>query len=204
MFTSFLFKYSDKLIISISSKIILFGKNPKSKKKKGREKEIEAEKKKDKPMTYSIIPNEVLHDNELKPITRLLYADICSLSNLEGYCFAMNRYFAKLYDKTPVTISRSIKELKERGYIEIRYTYKEKSAEIETRKITPLIKIDSTPYKKSIYPHIKNDKDNNIKNNNIIEYIYKTGKSEIEADRMYFEDNPMSEEEVIMLMSGED
>ncbi|WP_181965929.1 hypothetical protein [Anaerofustis stercorihominis] len=54
------------------------------------------------------------------------------------------------------------------------------------------------------YPPNENCGDNNIKNNNIKEYIYKTGKSEIEADRTYFEDNPMSEEEVIMLMSGED
>lgn len=165
-------------------------------------------------MTYSIIPNEVLHDNELKPITRLLYADICSLSNLEGYCFAMNRYFAKLYDKTLKTITSSLRELKEKDYIKVEYTYKKDSNEIEMRKIIPLMKVSVynsndplvknyyTPSKNLPYPLVKNYLDNNIKNNNIKEYIYKHGKSEIEADRTYFEDNPMSEE-VIMLMSGE-
>ena len=170
-------------------------------------------------MTYSMIPDEVLHDNELKPITRLLYADICSLSNLEGYCFAMNRYFAKLYDKSLNTIIGSLKELKEKDYIKVEYTYKKDSKEIEMRKITPLIKSQDiivnnfkyphnknwgTPTKNLRYPPNENCGDNNIKNNNIKEYIYKQGKSEIEADRTYFEDNPMSEEEVIMLMSGED
>ena len=167
-------------------------------------------------MTYSIIPNEVLHDNELKPISRLLYADLCSLSNLEGYCFAMNRYFAKLYDKTLKTITSSLRELKEKDYIKVEYTYKKDSNEIEMRKIIPLMKVSVynasdppvknyyTPSKNLPYPLVKNYLDNNIKNNNIKEYIYKQGKSEIEADRTYFEDNPMSEEEVIMLMSGED
>ena len=167
-------------------------------------------------MTYSIIPNEVLHDNELKPISRLLYADLCSLSNLEGYCFAMNSYFAKLYDKTLKTITSSLRELKEKDYIKVEYTYKKDSNEIEMRKIIPLMKVSVynasdppvknyyTPSKNLPYPLVKNYLDNNIKNNNIKEYIYKQGKSEIEADRTYFEDNPMSEEEVIMLMSGED
>ena len=57
--------------------------------------------------------------------------------------------------------------------------------------------------KKCKYPLGKNVKDNNIKNNNIKEYISKGGKSEIEADRDYFEDNPFSEEEVIFIMNGE-
>ena len=152
-------------------------------------------------MTYSIIPSEVLHDKELKPITRLLYADICSLSNSEGYCWASNKYLAKLYDKNTSTISRSIKELKERGYIKIRYTYKEESSEIEARKITPLCKNAYTPMQKCKYPLGKNVKDNNIKNNNIKEYISKGGKSEIEADRDYFGDNPFCEEEVISIMN---
>ena len=169
-------------------------------------------------MTYSIIPNEILHDNEMKPITRLLYADICSLSNLEGYCFAMNRYFAKLYDKSLNTIIGSLKELKDKDYIKVEYTYKKESKEIELRKITPLIKVKSTekndfkyppnknwvtPTKNFGYPPNENCGDNNIKNNNIKEYISRGRKSEIEADGTYFEDNPLSDEEVIMLMNGE-
>ena len=102
-----------------------------------------------------MIPNEVLHDNELKPISRLLYSDLCSLSNLEGYCFAMNRYFAKLYDKSLNTIISSLKELKEKDYIKVEYTYKKDSKEIEMRKITPLIKSQDIIVNNFKYPIIK-------------------------------------------------
>ena len=60
-----------------------------------------------------------------------------------------------------------------------------------------------TPTKNLGYPPNENCGDNNIKNNNIKEYISRGRKSEIEADGTYFEDNPLSDEEVIMLMNGE-
>jgi hypothetical protein len=63
-----------------------------------------------------------------------------------GECYASNRYFSELYGKNKVTISRWIKELKERGYISVSYTYKECSNEIANRYIqicfTPLSKND--------------------------------------------------------------
>ena len=63
-----------------------------------------------------------------------------------GECYASNKYFSELYGKNKVTISRWIKELKERGYISVSYTYKEGSNEIANRYIqicfTPLSKND--------------------------------------------------------------
>ena len=52
-----------------------------------------------KPSYYAIIPAEVRYSN-LKPNAKLLYGEITALSSKEGYCFATNNYFAKLYNVT--------------------------------------------------------------------------------------------------------
>ncbi|MEI0603910.1 helix-turn-helix domain-containing protein [Brachyspira alvinipulli] len=87
----------------------------------------------DKKRYYSIIPAEVKYNKKLKPISRLLYAEIASLTNDKGYCWASNAYFAELYSVSKSTISRCISELKENGYIKI--DYERKNTNIEKRKI---------------------------------------------------------------------
>ena len=88
---------------------------------------------KEKPNYYSIIPASVRYDKELTPNAKLLYAEITSLLQMNGVCYASNKYFSELYGKNKVTISRWIKELRERGYISVSYTYKEGSNEIANR-----------------------------------------------------------------------
>jgi pyocin large subunit-like protein len=94
---------------------------------------------KEKPNFFAIIPSGVRYDKNLTPNAKLLYAEITA-------CYASNKYFSELYGKNKVTISRWIKELKERGYISVSYTYKEGSKEIANRYIqicfTPLSKND--------------------------------------------------------------
>lgn len=68
---------------------------------------------------YAIIPAVVRYDNELTDKAKLLYGEITCLSSKEGYCFATNNYFAKLYRCTTRAIQNTISKLQERGYIRV-------------------------------------------------------------------------------------
>jgi len=79
---------------------------------------------KQKPTYYAIISAEVRYDKNLSANAKLLYGEITCLTNENGFCFATNRYFADLYDKSKVTISKWISELVSSGYLSTSYTYK--------------------------------------------------------------------------------
>lgn len=66
------------------------------------------------PNYYAIIPANVRYDKNLKDKAKLLYGEITSLSNKDGYCWATNRYFAELYDVSTTTLSTLIKNLVDR------------------------------------------------------------------------------------------
>ena len=70
---------------------------------------------------FAIIPASVRYDNNLKPISKLLYGEITALCNEKGYCWASNSYFAELYEVSNNTISSSIKQLEECGHIKCVY-----------------------------------------------------------------------------------
>ena len=71
----------------------------------------------DKPGYWAVIPAGVRYDPELSPSAKLLYAEISSLTDAAGYCFASNAYFARLYDLSERTIIRLLRILESRGYI---------------------------------------------------------------------------------------
>lgn len=87
------------------------------------------------PNYYAIISAEVRYDKNLTPHAKLLYAEITALLNMNGECFATNRYFSELYGKSVVTISKWISELSANGYVSTTYTYKEGTKEIDRRYI---------------------------------------------------------------------
>lgn len=70
---------------------------------------------------YAIIPANVRYNKRLTLLSRLLYGEITALCNEKGYCWATNSYFAELYEVSEKTISNSIAQLKEYGYIKIEY-----------------------------------------------------------------------------------
>jgi DNA-binding transcriptional ArsR family regulator len=124
---------------------------------------------------YAIIPATVRYDIKLKANEKLLYGEITALSNRNGYCYAQNRYFAKLYNVSQETVSRWLSHLQELGYIKTEVKRNEKK-EIIARNIY----IIDTPYcQKNQYPYCSKDqegidekvKENNI-NNNIDDLFY--------------------------------
>ncbi len=123
----------------------------------------------EKKSYYAIIPASIRYDEEITPNAKLLYGEITALCNQEGYCWATNEYFSKLYKVSKVTVSRWIKELKEKGYINVDIIYKNGSKEIDYRYIQICIeginKNDNTPINKIV-------KDNNTNINNTTNNTY--------------------------------
>lgn len=71
------------------------------------------------PNFYAIIPASVRYDSNLKPNAKLLYGEITALCNQEGYCWASNHYFSKLYNVSRETISRWISQLNKYNHINV-------------------------------------------------------------------------------------
>lgn len=71
------------------------------------------------PGYYAVLPACVRYDKRLKPMERLLFAELTALSQKDGYSWATNGYFAELYDVSKETVSRWMKDLQDCGYIKI-------------------------------------------------------------------------------------
>jgi hypothetical protein len=99
----------------------------------------------EKKSYYAIIPANVRYDADLTPNAKLLYGEITALCNEKGYCWAKNEYFAELYSTSEKSITRWIKNLADKGYIE---------TEIKT------FRYDDGTVKKMRYVHI----DRNVRN----------------------------------------
>ena len=125
---------------------------------------------------YAIIPSTILFNEKIKANEKLLYAVITVLSNKEGYCFASNKYLARLFNAQPHTISKWVSHLRELGFIYLDIIKNDKG-EIIQRRIYP----NDTPYTiNRTYPYsidrtegmsqkgqYNNIIDNNINNNKI-------------------------------------
>lgn len=116
-----------------------------------------------KPSFYAVIPADVRYDKRLKPNAKLLYGEITALCNKEGYCWAKNEYFAKLYDVNIDAISKWLSQLKKYEYIKIAILnyYQRKIS------IIPLIQKDKGGNQKRLGGLIQKDKAiyNNTDNN---------------------------------------
>ena len=91
--------------------------------------------KKDLPNYYAIIPATVRYSKELSAQEKLIYGEITALSNLKGYCWATNNYFARIYDLSKETVSRQISSLAKHGFITVELIYAKDSKQIQERRI---------------------------------------------------------------------
>ena len=71
------------------------------------------------PSFYAIIPADVRYCTAIPDGAKLLYGEITALCNKEGYCWATNAYFAKLYNCSSDTISRWITTLAECSFLNV-------------------------------------------------------------------------------------
>lgn len=118
---------------------------------------------------YAICLNEWALDNSIKGELGLLLI-ISSLTAKEGFCYASNEYFAKLFKTTEQTISKKIKKLEQKNYVTI--SYKKRGCEVISRKIR-LTKMLTDDYRKRESTINENVKENNISiNNTNINNIY--------------------------------
>lgn len=69
------------------------------------------------PNYYAIIPANVRYDSGLSANAKLLYGEIAALCNQEGFCWASNSYFAKLYEISPKRVSELIVMLEHHGHV---------------------------------------------------------------------------------------
>lgn len=79
------------------------------------------------------------HDNRLQPGARLLFEDVCELSERDGFCNASQEHFAGRYDTDERTIRRWEKRLEEFGYVRS----SQGSADARRRRLTPC-RVEST------------------------------------------------------------
>ena len=123
---------------------------------------------KERPNYYAILSAEVRYDNRLKPNVKLLYAELTALCNMNKECYASNKYFSDLYNKSKGTISGWISDLVKYGYIKVRYTYKQGTKEIEYRYIQIIkggvIEKPNTLYSKNLQSNNTNINNTNINN----------------------------------------
>lgn len=139
----------------------------------------------ERPSYYSIIPATVRYDEDLKANEKLLFGEISSLCNKNGYCYATNDYFSKLYKVHKNTISIWINNLQKKGYITSQIVYKKGTKEIDKRILClgrgtireiaeiycenhepPINENSDTYQQKHGYPINENSEENNTSINN--------------------------------------
>lgn len=130
-----------------------------------------------RPGYYAVIPADVRYDDTIPANAKLLYGEISALIGSEGFCYASNSYFMKIYGFSDPTITRLITSLEKAGYIK-RIMERDDSGQIVRRKLylsvsvpemQPPIIFDTTPHQNCGEGTIKNDGDTNLSITNIKE-----------------------------------
>ena len=73
----------------------------------------------EKPGYWAVIPAGVRYDEQIPPNAKLLYAEISSLTQADGYCWSTNEYFQKVFGFSDRSIRRLLAILADAKYIRI-------------------------------------------------------------------------------------
>ncbi len=114
-----------------------------------------------KPNYFAIVPAPVRYSKKICANAKLLYGEISSLCNQEGYCWATNKYFVNLYEVRIATISEWIKQLEDEGFISCIFSVDNKRT-ICLKADPPITENRNTLLRKTVSPSIYNKKVNNI------------------------------------------
>ena len=122
-----------------------------------------------RPGYYAVIPADVRYDDRIPANAKLLYGEISALIGADGFCYASNTYFCKIYGFSDSTITRLIGELVKYGYL-IRECVRDNSGQITQRKlwlkksvpeIHPPFIFEGTPHQNKGEGPLKNEGDTN-------------------------------------------
>lgn len=69
------------------------------------------------PSYYTVIPAFVRYNSELTDFDKLMYGEIAALTNANNYCWASNKFFARIFNKSVSTITRSVQRLLNAGVV---------------------------------------------------------------------------------------
>ena len=83
---------------------------------------------------WAVIPAPVRHDPELRPNAKLLYAEISSLCDQRGYCWATNERLGEIFGVGAKTASELISQLEKHGYITVEIIRNERG-QIKQRRL---------------------------------------------------------------------
>lgn len=84
---------------------------------------------KEQPGYYANLPASVRYDRRISSSSKLLFAELIALTNLKGFAWAHNSYFADLYGVSERSVREWLSELEKEGYItfktinNVRYIY---------------------------------------------------------------------------------
>ena len=94
------------------------------------------------PGYYAVIPADVRYDDNIPANAKLLYGEIAALISGEGFCYASNDYFAKVYQISERTVRALVKALQKAGYVEVELEKDAQTGQVIRRKIW--LKVSST------------------------------------------------------------
>lgn len=145
---------------------------------------------------WAVLPANIRYHTELTQTAKLLYAEVSALAQADGYCWATDTYLAETLGCSVATVTRSLRKLRDLGFIRCEKTTNAKGTE---RHIFcgvfamkgGMVKNDDTvddTLKNDDTPTVKNDDtppstqyNRNIKSKNIRARKEKNHSPEVEA-----------------------
>lgn len=149
---------------------------------------------------FVVLTSEILYDRRINEFQKLLFAAVSGLCRKRGYCWAPNKHFEKLFDKSETQVSQGISKLVELGYLKREIIYKKKydikkqkyqeTKQIAFRKLMVVINHENTPILENQHTGIlENQKEIN---NNIINNLSISKDIEVSASETSLSENKLN------------